>query len=234
MVLLGSGHNVANRDATGVNGYELKHLFGYFEQKLMRDLFVSEPGKIESFDPNTRIASVSVCSKVKQTNGEWVDYGVINGVPVVISGGGGYTVTFPIKKGDGCLLVWQNCSIDQWAQSDTQPLDPRKHHLTDCVALVGLKPPSTKIDYDPDRAVFGNKGPGVACNGNTVELGVSYGEEATERAMLGTKFASAFNTFLVTMAGLPPNPYIAGIIAAVIQLQSDLGTSYTSQRVLIK
>ena len=65
-------------------------------------------------------------------------------VPVVWPGGGGVTLTFPIKMGDECLIVFASRCIDGWWANGLQdpnnippPPEMRLHNLSDGFAIVG-------------------------------------------------------------------------------------------------
>ena len=60
-------------------------------------------------------------------------------VPIVFPRGGGYTMTFPVKPGDECLVIFASRNIDSWWQSSgvQAPLTARMHDLSDGFALVG-------------------------------------------------------------------------------------------------
>ena len=49
-------------------------------------------------------------------------------------------LTFPVKPGDECLLVFNERCIDGWWQSggSSEPLDYRQHDLSDAVAIMGI------------------------------------------------------------------------------------------------
>ncbi len=49
--------------------------------------------------------------------------------------------TFPLKKGDECLLLFSDREIESWfINGDVNPLNyPRMHSMTDAVAIVGLR-----------------------------------------------------------------------------------------------
>jgi hypothetical protein len=78
--------------------------------------------------------------------------------PILWQGGGGMTLTFPIKAGDECLVVFSSRCIDSWWQqgfvpgaagmpvNGKQPMDPPD--LSDGFALVGVRslPRSYLID----------------------------------------------------------------------------------------
>lgn len=77
-------------------------------------------------------------------------------VPVVFPGGGGVSLTFPIQKGDECLVVFTSRCLDAWWQLGAAPApnpglvppDARMHNLSDGVAFVGLR--SNPRAYAPD------------------------------------------------------------------------------------
>lgn len=88
-------------------------------------------------------------------NYEWVSLPLIPDCPVMFPGGGGFTLTFPIKEGDECLLVFANRCIDAWfeAGGDTnQQAELRMHDLSDGFAFVGVrsKPRTLDPEADPD------------------------------------------------------------------------------------
>lgn len=49
--------------------------------------------------------------------------------------------TFPLKKGDECILLFSDREIESWfVTGDVNPINyPRMHALTDAVAIVGLR-----------------------------------------------------------------------------------------------
>jgi hypothetical protein len=78
-------------------------------------------------------------------------------VPICWQGGGGATWTFPIAKGDECLVVFSSRNIDNWWQNgfsdpsgqigadgrpinlQNNPLDWQMHDISDGFAIVGLR-----------------------------------------------------------------------------------------------
>lgn len=66
-------------------------------------------------------------------------------VPISWAGGGGVTLTFPIKPGDECLVVFASRCIDSWWQRGalagvlSVPPDQRMHNLSDGFAIVGVR-----------------------------------------------------------------------------------------------
>ena len=80
----------------------------------------------------------------------------IHEVAVAWPGGGGMLTTWPLKPGDGVLLVFAQRSLEGWLSgNDAAPDDPRHFDLSDCVAVPGLR--ATGISADPDavQCTFG-------------------------------------------------------------------------------
>lgn len=119
-----------------------------FYQVLMDRIFnqlrVSIPGIIQEFDPITQTATVQVAIRehVRQENLEyaWTEIPLLLDVPVQFPRGGGYVLTFPIKKGDECLVVFSDMCIDAWwANGGVQnQIEKRRHDLSDAVAIPGI------------------------------------------------------------------------------------------------
>lgn len=57
------------------------------------------------------------------------------------------TLTFPVRVGDECLVVFADRCIDYWWQSGgvQEPVDPRQHNLSDGFALIGPQSQQQKI-----------------------------------------------------------------------------------------
>lgn len=114
------------------------------ESKLM-DVHTALPAIIISFDASTRTVTAQPTIQRVFSEGEGLE-GATNlppcvDVPVVFPMGGGYELTFPIKAGDECLLMFAERCIDGWFESGqpTQPNDFRQHDLSDAFAIVGVR-----------------------------------------------------------------------------------------------
>lgn len=109
------------------------------------------PGYIVSYDPDKRTASVQpgVAGQQMKSDGSVsaLNYPVLPDVPVVFPHGGGCTLTFPVKAGDECLVVFASRSIDAWWQSGgiQPPSDSRTHSLADGFAILGPMSQANKI-----------------------------------------------------------------------------------------
>lgn len=112
---------------------------------------VSIPGIIQSFDPETVTCVVQPAIKGAVPNDSGVpvssDMTLLMDVPVMFPRGGGCTLTFPIKPGDECLIVFGDRCTDFWWQSGgvQEPVDDRQHDLSDAFAIVGPQSQAKKI-----------------------------------------------------------------------------------------
>ncbi len=124
----------------------------------LKDLHTSIPGIVESFDPETQLASVQPAIKRIFTSREGdteiltpSDLPLLINVPVIFPRGGGFSLTFPVKKGDECLLTFCERSIDNWHKNGGVQLPGarRFHSFSDATAFVGISSLSNKIpNYD--------------------------------------------------------------------------------------
>ncbi|NMZ76621.1 translation initiation factor IF-2 [Pseudomonas nitroreducens] len=103
------------------------------------------PGIIESFDPAamTCVVQLAIQGQIRDRNGALalVDRPLLTDCPVQFPAGGGCTLTFPVKPGDECLVVFASRCIDSWWQSGgiQAQAEPRMHDLSDGFALLGFR-----------------------------------------------------------------------------------------------
>ena len=108
-------------------------------------IHTSMPGQIVSFNAAKMTATVKPAIQAINTQNDGtrvpVTIAAITDGPVHFPAGGGFTLTFPVKAGDECLIVFNERSIDNWHQHGGQqaPSDHRMHDINDCVVHVGLR-----------------------------------------------------------------------------------------------
>ena len=109
-------------------------------------LRVALPGTVESFDAETVTAAIQL-GILGLSDGESTALSVLNDVPVMFPRGGGCSLTFPVNKGDECLVIFADRSIDFWWQSGgiQEPVDDRMHDLSDAFCIVGPQSQAKKI-----------------------------------------------------------------------------------------
>jgi len=109
-------------------------------QKNVAEIHTAIPGRIEKYDYSTQKADVKPLIKKRYVGGVVEALPVISNVPVVWPGNSTAALTFPLKRGDGVLLIFSERAIGEWLSDggDTEPEDPRKFDLSDAIAVPGL------------------------------------------------------------------------------------------------
>ena len=107
-----------------------------------------------SFDPGTGLATVLPTMKFKKPDGTTVDFPQVTGVPVVFpqSMGQQATIAYPVKAGDGCLIIVAEQSIDYWLYGQETDTD-LDFDLTNSICIPGLFAKANPVMAE-------------ACNGN--------------------------------------------------------------------
>lgn len=123
--------------------------FSQFAEAILHNISVSlnciKIGEIVSFDKNEQTATVKVLHRLDSNYdlelNKTVEYPPLQKVPVVVLQGGGSVITFPIKAGDQCLLLFCDYMIDNWWISGGVGASdfPRRHDISDAIAIVGLQ-----------------------------------------------------------------------------------------------
>lgn len=114
-------------------------------------IWTALPGIIQSFNAEALTCEVQPAIQgrrlMEEGNVEIVNLPLLLDCPVVFPHAGGCSLTFPIKAGDECLVVFASRSIDLWWQSGglQPPAEPRMHDLSDGFVIPGPWSQATKI-----------------------------------------------------------------------------------------
>ncbi|MGK8887357.1 Gp138 family membrane-puncturing spike protein [Burkholderia gladioli] len=109
------------------------------------EIWTALPGIIESYDPGAQTVAIQAGLKVPVRAGDGtlttVELPQLVDCPAQFPSGGNSTLTFPVARGDECLVVFASRCIDAWWQSGgVQELaDTRMHSLSDGFALLGFR-----------------------------------------------------------------------------------------------
>lgn len=134
-------------------------------------MWTAMPGVVKQFPSASGIGemvadiqlTVNARIRTQQGNFQSIQLPVLLDCPILWQGGGGMTLTFPIKAGDECLVIFASRCIDAWWQQGfiagqagvpvdgKQAMDPpdlRMHNLSDGFAIVGVRslPNSYAVD----------------------------------------------------------------------------------------
>lgn len=98
-------------------------------------------GTIETFNATLGTASATINFKRQLADESVIDYPVLADCPVFTLNGGGASLTFPIAKGDTCIILFNDRNIDNWYLSGKVdvPRDARIHNISDGIILVGIR-----------------------------------------------------------------------------------------------
>jgi hypothetical protein len=128
------------------NPPSLDALLAQHKRDVLKSVNCARVGVIESFDASSQTATVKIAQQqVTSISPQGIrtiqEYPLLLAVPVVFTGGGGYTLTFPIAQGDECLVIFNDREIDNWLANGagTTPTTGRVHDLSDGICIVGLR-----------------------------------------------------------------------------------------------
>lgn len=105
------------------------------------------PAEIVSYDAGKGLAVVQPKAKFKKPNGETIDFPEVDGVPVLFPQNKDFSIAFPIKPGDNCLLIFSDQSLDYWLYGKETDTD-LKHDLSNALAI-----PNINVTGNPDMQV---------------------------------------------------------------------------------
>lgn len=129
------------------------------------------PAKIESYDPDTHLATVQPLIKRRFYGRQKAELlSSISNVPVIHLQSDNGLIRVPISKGSIVTLVFADRSIESWVASNggaKEPGDTRKHDLNDAYAIPGgypklrpwkaVNPDALEIAVKPGtKMTFGN------------------------------------------------------------------------------
>ncbi len=104
------------------------------------DIHTALPGTISAFDPATGMATVKPEGSVARKNGRRLKYPSIVKVPVIFPQASGQdtVIAFPVKPGDGCLVIICENDLKSWMSHGKETESDMKFDLTNAVCIPGL------------------------------------------------------------------------------------------------
>ena len=144
-------------------------IMGWSKQQI-DNAHVALPGTITSYDPSSNRATVKPTGNFQAKDGRSLPYPLIYNAPIVFpSGSGGRAgITFPIKSGDGCLIVFSDESISGYLAGRATPEDPRKHSMNDAIVIPGLYPHGATSEASNPQETC------MTCNGSIARMDASH------------------------------------------------------------
>lgn len=123
---------------------------------ILGSIHTAFPGIVETYDYATAKASIKPVVGRRYADGAEIDMPIIPSVPVVWLRTSAGSISFPLSRGDGVLVICAERSIDDFlsaaAGATVIPEDGRKFDLSDAIAIPGLYPfgVTTLIDNATD------------------------------------------------------------------------------------
>ena len=106
-------------------------------KKAVDGIHTAVPAVIVSYDPASGKAVVQPKAKFRKPDGTTIEYPSVSGVPVMFPQSQNITVAFPVKAGDGCLLVFAETALDYWLYG-TETSSELRFDLSSAIALPGI------------------------------------------------------------------------------------------------
>ena len=99
---------------------EAKDVIKKWIKKGAEDVHVSMIGKVESYDPQTNRASITPVGTFTCPDWQELPYPTIHNVPIQYpcGNGGKSGVTFPIKQGDTCIIIFSDHQIENFLSGE--------------------------------------------------------------------------------------------------------------------
>lgn len=154
-------------------------------QEFIDGVHTAIPGTITVFDPAKCEAGVNLLGQYNKPDGTKLPYPAAAHVPVVFPqvSGQQITIAFPVKPGDGCLVVVAEQALEAWRASGESNLD-LKHDLTNAIAIPGLfrTPNSTMQEaVSEDAIMLVNQGTKVKIKSGEIDIETPKIEIQTEK-----------------------------------------------------
>lgn len=128
------------------------------------NMHVAIPCVVQKFDKVTRTVECqpTVRERMVDENNKisYIQYPVLVNVPVCFPQTTNSGITFPIKRGDECIVIFQDVSIDNWwLKGNVQnPVEQRRHDLSDGIAIFGVNNQAKEqIEYNDNALTLSYK-----------------------------------------------------------------------------
>ena len=126
----------------------LSNVITDYLDEFKKDIYTALPAVVISYGALTQTATVRPLIQADED----LPNPTISGVPVQFPSGGGAALTFPVKAGDQCLLIFSMLPTDTWVVgdgSDKKVSNRRSHDITDAFAIMGIGTKSRNFNPDP-------------------------------------------------------------------------------------
>ncbi len=158
---------------------QMKDLLDIWSRQVMLQMNCHAIATIQSFDPEeqTVTATIDYCKtmfridQLGNPHPQNIEYPPLIDVPIIILGGGGASLRFPISVGDECMILFNDRDMDNWiAGAKSGPVaSQRLHSFSDGIALIGFNSGSAAWDTTRAALQFGSTRVAVSENKILIE-----------------------------------------------------------------
>lgn len=147
---------MANRNLNEIIGSD-DEFYRTLIDTVKNQIRVAIPGVIQSFNAEEQTAKIQPTLReeiiLPDYSKQIVQLPLLLDVPVCIPRAGGYSITFPVKQGDECLVIFSDMCIDAWWSygSIQNQIEKRRHDLSDAFAILApTSQPKRLTNYSTD------------------------------------------------------------------------------------
>jgi hypothetical protein len=185
--------------------------------EMLQGIHTVIPGKIVKYYSDKCEAEILPYGKFKKPNGEFMDFPQLNHIPILFqqSCGQDFSVVYPVKPGDECLIMVNEQTLDIWRGSGVESDNDLRFDLTNAVAIVGMfsRPqPLAQEAQNDDKLIFQKNGHRLHINPSEILV----------------KFSSEVNILLNELGITITAPVINLLGAAQINLTSGADINIVS------
>lgn len=184
------------------------------------------PGMITTYDAAKQRATVKLLVKDghvgESSEREAISLPEVSDAIVMFVGPKNGRWTYPVAKGDLCLVSFCSSSIEVWRQvgGEVDPRDDRRHDISDAVAIVGLHHFADVPTTAPLDAVVLHS-----------QITIKLGEPAAAQSVIrGDSFRGALDTLLTALDTFAAaNNSAADLQTAITDFKATWGTHLSSR-----
>lgn len=128
---------------------DLDDLLAESRDSVFSNLNCIQVGKLEKVNDDQTV-EVKIQFLRRLPGGKTSKYPLLVDCPYFVLQGGGAYIDMPIKKGDDCLVLFNDRNIDDWwdTANVAVPADTRKHSISDGFALIGINSRTKALSFD--------------------------------------------------------------------------------------
>lgn len=209
---------------------DLHNLLNILKHEIFSELNCHALATVQSFDKE-RMTVRATMNYPRNVDGADVAYPVMADCPVVVLSGGPARLTFPIAKGDPCLIFFNDRDIKGWmATGQVRRLNTsRLHSFSDAIALVGLQPVTAGPINDAKFGAYDDARARLANGMTYVGVGPSKVKIANAATSAGAQldtFFTAVRAFCTALAGAT-DPTVQTAAAALNTATTAVQTALT-------